>query len=441
MAIEISDMTALTDMLKEVYGTGLQQQFNDEMISFNTLEKADAKYDLRGKGFTFGARVSRAQGSIGGRKESEMLPAPTPGKQDNGKITPTYQYGRLRITGPMLEAAKGDAAAFVDGLDDGISDVYEALKWDCERQFHGDGFGLLATVAAASTATPATSTWTVTVTSTKGVQYLRPGMIVDFFQSTAIDADTVAQRVLSLDAANNQIKFEGFSQDYVAYHPIAAVRSYTNDTDTVAAASLIVTMGARETTHATTNTAREMTGIEGQYDDGTLLASFENITVSGNEWWKANILSNSGTARELTEDLMIQAYDLGRIQGGAKPNRIRMGLGQQRKYFALHSPDVRFQPQVVKGGFKTLQFAAGDGDCDILIDPLTQPGKMYFEPRGIIKKYIQRELDWMKMDQMMHWVSGYDQWDMALAMYGNIGCEQRNCLTKITDLKEPGKYS
>lgn len=434
-----ADMTNLADVMKNVYSNEeMQKQFNEEMISFNTLPRAEgAEYELRGNGFIFGARVGR--NDSGARKAGEQLPAPLVGKYDQSKITARYLYGRMNIDGPTIEAGKGDFAAFARTMDDQMNDVLESVKWGCERQFWGDGFGLLGTTAAV--ATPSTSAaWAVTLTSTKGCTYFRPGMLVDFFQSTTMDDTASSHRVSSIDWANNKVYFEKTGTTYRGYHPSATAAAYTQSTATIASGSLIVTVGSRETTHATTNVARELTGLEGIYDDGTLLASFQDITVSGNEWWKANILDNGAVGRELTEDLMIQGYNAGRIVGGQKPKLIRMGLGQQRKYVALYTPDVRFAPQEIKGGFKTMTFAAGDGDTQILIDPLCTPGKIYFEPENGVKKFVMRELGWLDLDQVMHMVRGYDLWELAVGMYANMGTMQRNALTKITDLLEPTRF-
>jgi hypothetical protein len=40
----------------------------------------------------------------------------------------------------------------------------------------------------------------------------------------------------------------------------------------------------------------------------------------------------------------------------------------------------------------------------------------------------------------MHRVAGYDMYDLFIRIYTNLGCEQRNCLTKISDLVEPALY-
>lgn len=439
MAIDYHSLTAIQDTLKNVYGTGLQKQFVDERTTYNQFPKSVRA--PRGLGYFFGVRYARAQG-VGARRESEMLPDPLSGKYDQGKITPKYIYGVLRLTGPAIEAAKGDVAAFVDGLSDAVDDIYQSLINDLNRQSCGDGFGLLATLSAASDAlTTSATTWTITCLNDLGMARVVPGMVVDFYQTTAIDQSSVASRVSTVDYANKTAEMEPNDGTYKTNHPIVAARSYTIATDTVASGSFMVRMGAREASHATSNTPVEMTGLDGIYDDGTLLSTFENIVVATYPQWKANVLGNSGTNRELTLNLMLQGLDLTRTRSGRRVQTMRMGLGQRRKYANLLLPDVRFAPTSLRGGYEELTFAGGDGSVKIVIDPDLSPNKIFMEPDGAIQKYEMTELGWGNLDQQIHQRAGYDEWDQFLRIYTNLGVEQRNCLTLIKDLTEPGLYS
>jgi hypothetical protein len=440
MAVDYHDLTAIADTLKYAYGTSLQNQFADEKTTYNMFPKSPRQ--PRGLGYVFGLRYARAQG-VGARRESEILPDPLSGKYDQGTIVPKYIYGSLRLTGPAIEAAKGDYAAFVNSMTDSVNDIYASMVRDLNRQSCGDGFGLLATLSAASDAvtTSGSTTWTITCDNDMGVKRLIPGMVLDFFDSTAIDQSSVASRISSVNYAAKTAEMEPNDGTYKTNHPIVAARSYTITTDAVPTGAFAVRIGAREATHATTNTPVEMTGLDGIFDDGTLLASFEGVTVASNPQWKANVLSNSGVNRELTIDLMLQGLDLTRVQSGVNVRTMRMGLGQRRKYANLLMPDVRFAPTQLLGGYETLTFSGGDGAVKIIVDPDLSPNKIYCEPDGIIQRYEMTPLGWGNLDQQIHQRSGYDEWDQFLRLYTNLGCEQRNCLTVIKDLVEPSLYS
>lgn len=433
---DYADLTNLADLLKNVYGEGITNQFADEKTTYNQFGKSDRKPG--GKGYVFAIRYARTQ-STGARAESVQLPDPFTGTKDNGTINPKYIYGTIRLTGPAIELAKGNPMSFVDSLADEMDDIYQSIIVDMNRQCHCDGFGKVATATAAATPS-ATTTWAVTCDNDTGVMYIQEGMLIDFYDSTGATADTTtcAERVYSVLPTTKVIIFAHYSDTYLDNHPNSTIRGYTNDATATDAAAVLVKMGARAAAHTSTNSTYEITGLDGIFDDSTLLANFENIAVATYPKWQANILSNSSVNRELSLDLMIQACDTSRQISGMSVNQMRMGLGQRRKYANLLIGDVRFQPTKLIGGYEVLSFAAGDGSIEMIIDPLTQKNKIYFQPADVIKKYELTPLGWGNLDgDQMHRRAGYDEWDLFLRVYTQLGCEQRNCLTLLKDLVEP----
>lgn len=436
---DYSDLTNLAEILKTVYGEGLKNQFNDEKTTYNQFPKSDRKPS--GKGYVFGIRYARTQ-STGARAESALLPGPFTGKKDQGKILPRYNYGSIRLTGPAIDVAKGNTTAFVDSLSDEMDDIYQSIVVDMNRQCHWDGFGKVGVLSAAATPS-VTVPWTATFDNDLGIAYMQEGMLIDFYGTTGVTANTKAcsQRISSINPSTKVVTFEAAANLYKVIHPNTTIAAYTADATEIPTLSIAVKSGARLPTWASTDTPYEITGLEGIYDDGTVLASFEDITVASYPKWKANVIGNSGVNRELSIDLMLNAVDLTRMRSGLNVSTIRMGLGQRRKYANLLMPDVRFAPTVLKGGYETLTFSGGDGSLEILVDPMQQPNKIYFEPSGVIQKYELTPLGWGNLDgNQMHRRSGYDEWDLFLRLYSNLGCEQRNCLTVLKDLVEPTLY-
>ncbi len=452
MAIDYHDLLAITDTLKYVYGQGITNQFADEKTTYNLFPISERK--PRGLGYEFGIRYARAQGT-GARKESEKLPDPLVGKFDKGRIVPKYNYGSIRLTGPMIEAAKSDVAAFVDGLSDSVDDIYQSIIVDLNRQCYSDGMGKLGTTAAAqATAADTNAAWSITFESATGVKYFKPGMMVDFYNAagtkptpTPANDNVIACRVSAVYPSSNKVKFEsqGATNVYLANHPWGAALGNTDTKQSVPASAIAIKMGAREKTQATTEftsaKAIEMMGLLGIFDNDALLAVFENIDTGTYPDWRANVLSNSGVTRELSIDLLLQCLDLTRTVSGKTPDRMFMGLGQRRKYANLLMPDVRFQPTVLKGGYETLTFAGGDGTVSMVIDPMCQNEKIFMEPSGTIQRYEMAPLGWGNMDQQWHKRSGYYEWDSFLRLYSNLGVENRNCLLLLKDLVEPNLYT
>jgi len=438
--VDYTDISNLTDILKNVYDTGLKNQFADEKTTYNLFPKSDRQ--PRGLGYIFGLRYARVQ-STGGRAESTKLPDPMTGKKDQGKINPRYLYGTLRLTGPSMEAAKGDMASFVNGLADEMDDLYQSMVVDLNRQSNSDGFGKVGVVSA-SFAPSTTTYFNVTFDNDLGIQMMQEGMLIDFYDSTgaAYDASCCGQRIRTITPSTKVVQFEASGSTWLTNHPDSTISGgTTNTTAPVPTASIAVKMGAREAAHATTDAPTDITGLDGIFDNGTLLTSFENITVSANPKWAANRMTNSSVNRELEVDLMLNALDLTRVRSGMTANTIHCGIGQRRKYANLLLPDVRYAPTQLKGGYEVLTFSGGDGSVKIIVDSMAQPNKMRFYPDGVIEKFEMTPLGWGNLDgSQMHRRSGYDEWDLFLRLYTNLGCEQRNCLTSLEDLVEPSLY-
>ena len=439
-----ADMANLAEILKTVYGEGLRNQFNDEVITYNQFPKSDRVPG--GEGYVFGVRYSRAHG-VGGRGESGKLPDPLTGTKDKGKIKPAYLYGSIRLTGPSIELAKGNVMSFVDSLSDEMDDIYQSIVVDLNRQCHWDSFGQIGRLSAA-TSIGVAATWAGTFDNDIGVRYFKEGQLVDCYASAGdsihdgTDSADIGLRVLSIAPSTKVVTFESSSTAYSANHPTLTPSTGPNTASSVIAGCIMVAMGARDAAWASTDTAYEIMGLDGIFDDSTNVTTFEDINVSTYSKWRANVISNSSVNRELSIDLMLQAVDLTRFTSGKKTDLIRIGLGQRRKYANLLMPDVRFAPTVLKGGYETLTFSGGDGSLEILIDPMQQPNKIYFEPKGTIKKFEATPLGWGNLDgSNMHRRSGYDEWDLFLRLYSQIGLDtQRNALTVLKDLVEPDLY-
>jgi hypothetical protein len=436
---------SLVEILKNVYGDGLRNQFEDEKMTYNLFPKSEKK--PAGNGYIFGVRYARAQGT-GGRAESAKLPDPMTGIKDQGTIVPRYLYGSIRITGPAIEIAKGNQAAFVDGLADEIDDIYQSIVVDLNRQSHWDGFGQIGRLSS-GVSYPGATTWAGTFNNDLGIQYFQEGMLVDFFVSSgaSVFLTTTTQAAMGVRVANvtpstKVVVFEAGATTWLANHPNTFTGCAPQLPCTLPAGGLAVKMGQRAyTAHASTAVPTEITGLKGIFDDGDALAVFEGITVASNPHWACNMLGNSAVNRELSIDLMLNAVDVARIRSGKKVDTIRMGLGQRRKYANLLLPDVRFAPTVLKGGYETLTFSGGDGSLEIVVDPVSQPNMIFFEPNGVIQKYELSPLGWGNLDgSQLHQRSSYDEWDAFLRVYTNLGVENRNSLSLLYDLTEPDLY-
>lgn len=433
----VFDTSAVAYQLKTVYGNKITDLFNRQTMTYNMFEKSDRKasYTPAGTGYVFAVREKDNEG-VGARAENALLPEPLTTAGTQGTITPRLIYAVLRMSGLAAEAGKGDLAAFVDVQGDAIANVYKALVQDLNRQCWGDGTGLLGTLSAVATPDQH-ATWTATFSNDSGTRYMKPGMICDFYNSTAIDQTASSVRISSINPITKVVTFEASADLYRTYHPESSTtQAYGNSEATIASGSFLVRQGARLAAHVVT-TRYEIDGMNAMYDDEAALSTFEGIVIASHPMFKANIIDNGAVNRELSIDLLLAAMDMTYGRTGDMVTKMIMGLGQRRKYFALLANDVRYAPGQFVGGYEKLSFTQ-NGQVDMIIDPMAQPNKIYMETGSIIKKYELTPIGFGGMDQQkMHWREGYDQSTMFLRVYTNLGVEARPSLTVLDDLVEP----
>lgn len=394
-------MATVDSILKEVYEPSLQDQLQSEVITLKRIEKTSegVSNDVGGKYVVFPIRTRRNHG-LGARNENEPLPAPGTQKYAAARVPLKYLYGLVSLTGQTMELASTNAQAFASALSEEVDGMKQTLVKDMNRQVYGSSTGILATIPTGSAAAQTTQTVEV-------AQYLEVGMIVDVLDSTGA----------TLRASNVEIT-----------DVTALVVTFNSSFDT--ADNDIITRHR--------NYGKEITGFEEIVSDtGTLF----NINPSTEPVWKATVNHNSGTARALSEGMMIKMVDDVRTKGG-KTTVIFTTLGVRRSYFNLLSQQRRYcDTKKFEGGFEGLAFTTDAGEIPLVSDFDCQPERMYFMNEKKLKHY--REGDWSFMNrdgsmwQRVITAEGrFDAYEATLFKYCEMGTHQRNSHGVIKDITE-----
>lgn len=158
------------------------------MIDHITLEDFAMKYIRKMKKvenvnyeFVKSFRMSFSEGTKMMRDVTE--PLAQPGQRSYKKFVGTTKWrnGVIKIYEPIAQLMKKDEKAFIDELSQEISGIADAMKAEQERMAYGDG-GITPLAKCAATATTSTaSPLLISCTSTK---LLRPGMFIDFLDSS-----------------------------------------------------------------------------------------------------------------------------------------------------------------------------------------------------------------------------------------------------------------
>ena len=389
-------MTTVNAITKEIYQGDIQSQLQDEVVALKRIESSSngIRSEVGGKYVVFPIKTRRNHG-IGSRNELEQLPAAGQQGFARGQVSLKYDYGRVRVSGQVMDLADTNFQAFSDAMELEMSGLKTDLAKNANRQVYGTNLGTLATVTADGANT-------VTVNSTK---YLEVGMQIDI-KVAATSADR---------AANRQI---------TAINETTKVVTYDGADVLAVAGDILVRQG---------NYNREVTGLAAMV---TATGTLFNIDPTVEPSWAATVDANGGTTRPLSEGLMITMTDKVRVKGG-KTSLILVGLGVRRAYFNLLSQQRRVtNTQEFKGGLTGLAFSNGR-DIPVVEDVDAPDNTMYFLDESKITVYRDHDWEWMNRDgSTWKWVHDYDAYEAIINKYWEIATNQRNAHAVLADITE-----
>ena len=372
-------LATIDSYLKEVYQGRIREQLNEEIVALKRITRSGSGVtnEVGGKYVTFPIHTRRNSG-IGSRFESEALP--TPGQQGHAaaRVGLKYAYGGVQLTGQAISLSDTDAKAFAKALDNEVEGLKNDLKKDMNRQVYGSGNGAIGVATGANTGAVAPVT---------DARLFQIGMVVDTQTGNTVDNTGLVVASVSLAAGANTVTF--------------------TTTPAIVSAS------------------------------GTLY----NIDPSVEPEWKANVDSNGGTNRALSEALMIQMTDDIRTKGGST-SLILQSLGVRRAYFNLLSQlRQTVNTQEFTGGFSGLAFTTDRGEIPVVADVDAPLNKQWYINEDALTYY--RDEDWHFIDrdgsmwkQVRDNSGDYDAYYARMVEYHELGTDRRNTHGLVSDITE-----
>jgi hypothetical protein len=402
----MADTTTLDAILKNDYLPPIRKALNDSSLLWSRLERDEES--VVGKVAIVPINYAHNQG-VGAQTETGV---PTAGSEayKESQVPMKYVRGRISVSSVVIEASKNDTGAFVRAVDSEMRGLESSMRDDMNRQAFGDGTGRLCQVNGAVTWSSGTATVTVKNPGTIG---LKPGMLIDIFSSFPGTKSHSGVKVESVDSPTT-------------FTISAGEGSAANIADN----SWITRKGVA----TTTGTYYEVMGLKGLIDDGTYVATLQNIARSTASYWKANVLANGGTLRALTLELMQQAQDEAETAGMGLISLITSDFAVRRKYINLLAADKRFvQPFTIEGGWPGLrpseegrrQYQAVEfNGVPYVADRYCPANTMFFIDESTIKVYRLKDFSWMDEDgSILHLKSGSAEYEAVLEHFGNLGID------------------
>jgi hypothetical protein len=330
--------TAVLESLKYSYGANrVAYMFNEESVVWNILSRV--KKPMGGRGQFILPIITQNPGAFSGVVENGTIPTPLDMDTAEATFSLREYVASYNVSWKLIQDSRTDKFAFqqaVQMLDEGLKRrIFRNLNSD----LIDDGRGRLAVI---------TGTGTDTFTSAF-LPRMEKGMVVDLMDT---DNDTR----------------HGDSLTVTAVDPIARTFTLSATVANEAAGDFIViqdTLDDGETYNSLHS--HGLLGIIDNDDPSAVVGDYGGIDrgTAGNEYWESVVLSNSGTNRALTEDLLLQALDAVREKGGGQLSHWISNLAIVRRYHEMLAAERFFamsSPGAIGGGVGRKKMGADSKD-------------------------------------------------------------------------------
>jgi hypothetical protein len=260
--------------------------------------KRTRKFKGAPDGLYFNAKLETG-GKVANVPDGKLLPKASHPKRKQGKVNLTHTYTVVAIGGQAIPLTEDTKNAFVSELEDQFEDGLTRVKNDLERQYNGDGRGILClieTVAGAPTYGAYKPYGLANPTTAPGTMLLIEGMEVAVI-NPADGSERGRATIASINTGTDEVTFDGA----VAGTQIGDYLVLCND---VSAAG----------SDQSNNYLAEANGILAVTNAGDV---FENI--DGTQFRRWNGGRTDGGGASITEKLLAQEEAKAVAKSGKKP--------------------------------------------------------------------------------------------------------------------------
>jgi hypothetical protein len=388
------------DILKEDYKPVIREQLNNV---FFLLEMATQNSeDVEGIEAVLSTHQSRNRG-VGAR--GEFGSTPTAGQQGykKSRVPLKFNYGALKVSGPILKAARSDRGSFTRALDSEVKGLVRDLKRDVNRQCYTNESGVIAVCV---TTTPTLLAFTVTTTAQ--ARRIEPGYRYDIVEATT-DLIAFTVDVVSVNVSTRVVTTTGVS----------------TGPGTAATTNRIFNSGVVPSEN------NEITGIE-QFIDST--GTVFGVDPTSYPRWSSYELAVSGLP---TDTVFEAAADEVQLACGMDIDVVLTSFEVARTFASTLKAQKRFasEPTTLKGGFKAISVTTPRGEFALRSERDCENAQAFGLTTEALIHYSASDWEFMDEDgNMLVRTVGQDAYEATLYRYHELATDQRNAHFKLTSL-------
>jgi hypothetical protein len=403
--------TTADAVLKDFYLPAVRNVLNSEVFLLSQLEMNSE--DVEGRAAVLSINTGRNQG-VGARAELGTLPAAGRQGYSEERVNLKYNYGSIKISGPLMRSMGTDQGSFTRPLQSETTGVIRDLKNDVNRQCYGDGSGKIAPISGANTG----AVVPIANATTTQIRQLEEGMVIAIGTLAEAAAGTATAAVIA--------------SVQVAAKTVTLTATVTTD-----ASDFIFRFGSG----GSGADQKELTGLKAIVAASGALFNIDPATVSK---WASYSDANGGTNRAVAETMFTKAAMEVNIRSGESIDLWVTTDGVHRGVANLLTSLKQFpSTNQLKSGYTGLDMGSvsqgnsGSQEVTLTYDKDCTGNTAY----GLTTKRLQqyRMSDWEFMEEdgsVLSRVSGQDAYEATLFCYHEIATDARNAHAVISDLTE-----
>lgn len=414
-------LSTANSILKVQYLPPIRELLNNSTVLLSRIEKDSSTQRVGGKTFTIPLHVSRNEAANVGRPEDGTLPSAGQQGYTEAVVPNRYTYSTLRLTGPVMAAAKSSAQAFVDALTSEMRGLVNDTRRAYNRQLQGNGIDKLAVFVSGAGNT------SVVVDDGLGniFTHLPAGdaVTVDLLDVTNSYAALNSGITITRGASNGTTGF-------------AATLSAAADAG-AADGDVFVVAGTQSGT-----TGYSPMGIEGIIDDADpalLSGGLHGLTVAAQPKWKAQAIGSYASPVNISFPLLQSglselAMNSDRSEADVKFFLCNYGVRDQYVELCVQERGW-YNTMTIDGGFEAVEY----NGKPFVPDNQTKRNTIFGIVPDTLKIYETSE-GWSWMDEdgavLARDVNNKDAYTATLFHYGDLGCSERNANIVYKGIRE-----
>ena len=416
MATTLWTDTAMTAALKIIFDDALVNSVVAESELMDLFEESGGIMtdQTTGGRYIETANLFALNAGVGARSEDDYIPEASGPKIVNGRIALKKILGTVELSNDTMKRVRSSEGAFADWADRALPSLVDRLNNELDRMLLGYGAGIKTRV---NDATPATN---LVVDSPFGIA------------GAGLDEKSALLMHLSGETLRASANADGSTPRALAM----TVTAVDWDNGYLIVDQLATSLADDDYLFpgdaAGNSAGKEMMGLFGIVDDGSVLVTFQNISRTTYPEWRSYVIdaiADVAAGTKLTEDLLLRVDDQAYIQGAASVDTLIASRYGLRQYWAdLKSDRSINDPRAYVGGKMGVSVLLGDREI-VLKAPRKMPDNVAF---GVTKKHLKRwtlhQWEWQDQTgsiwkQVTDATGRKDAHYAYGAMYGEVGSD------------------